>query len=105
LSLAPSRRAWFQGENGCHPARHKEIGDAVFFRGVSMQTRPGLRSGADEIANREIASEIYSVSGQFDLMAKFYIEDDVDIGRFVADNIHTVPGVERTHTILTFKAF
>jgi DNA-binding Lrp family transcriptional regulator len=60
---------------------------------------------ADEIANREIASEIYSVSGQFDLMAKFYIEDDVDIGRFVADNIHTVPGVERTHTILTFKAF
>jgi DNA-binding Lrp family transcriptional regulator len=60
---------------------------------------------ADEIANREIASEIYSVSGQFDLLAKFYIEDDVDIGRFVADHIHTVPGVERTHTILTFKAF
>jgi DNA-binding Lrp family transcriptional regulator len=60
---------------------------------------------ADEIANREIASEIYSVSGQFDLLAKFYIDDDVDIGRFVAENIHTVPGVERTHTILTFKAF
>jgi hypothetical protein len=35
---------------------------------------------ADEIANREIASEIYSVSGQFDLLAKFYIDDDVDIG-------------------------
>ncbi|MBC7280394.1 Lrp/AsnC ligand binding domain-containing protein [Hoeflea sp.] len=60
---------------------------------------------AEEIANREIASEIYSVSGQFDLMAKFYIEDDVDIGRFIADKVHTIPGIERTHTILTFKAF
>jgi DNA-binding Lrp family transcriptional regulator len=91
-------------ENRCHPARHKEIGDAVFFRGVQCKLGQAY-AVADEIANREIASEIYSVSGQFDLMAKFYIEDDVDIGRFVADNIHTVPGVERTHTILTFKAF
>ncbi|MCY0149994.1 MULTISPECIES: Lrp/AsnC ligand binding domain-containing protein [Hoeflea] len=60
---------------------------------------------ADEIANREIASEIYSVSGRFDLMAKFYIEDDVDIGRFIAEQVHTVPGIERTQTMLTFKAF
>ncbi len=60
---------------------------------------------ADEIANREIASEVYSVSGQFDLLAKFYVEDDVDIGHFVAKNIHTIDGIERTHTVLTFKAF
>lgn len=60
---------------------------------------------AAEISNREIASETYSVSGRFDLLAKFYVEDDVDIGHFVAQNIHTIKGVERTHTILTFKAF
>ena len=42
---------------------------------------------AEEVANREIASEIYSVSGQFDLMAKFYIQDDVDIGP-----LHCRPG-------------
>lgn len=60
---------------------------------------------ADDLAAREIASEIYSISGEFDLRAKFYLDDGVDIGRFVADNIHTIEGIERTHTTLTFKAF
>lgn len=60
---------------------------------------------ADDLAEREIASEIYSVSGEFDLLAKFYVEDDVDIGHFVANNVHTIDGIERTHTVLTFKAF
>ena len=60
---------------------------------------------ADELASREIASEVYSISGEFDLHAKFYVEDDIDIGVFVAQNVHTIDGIERTHTILTFKAF
>lgn len=60
---------------------------------------------ADDLAEREIASEIYSVSGDYDLLAKFYVEDGVDIGHFVANNVHTIDGIERTHTILTFKAF
>lgn len=60
---------------------------------------------ANELANREIASEIYSISGPFDLVAKFYVEDDVDIGHFVADRVHSIEGIERTQTTLTFKAF
>lgn len=60
---------------------------------------------ADELASREIVSEVYSTSGKFDLLAKFYVEDDVDIGHFVAENIHTISGIDRTYTILTFKAF
>lgn len=60
---------------------------------------------ADELARREIASEVYSISGPFDLLAKFYVDDSVDIGHFVAENIHSIDGVERTQTILTFKAF
>ena len=62
-------------------------------------------SVAAELADREIASEIYSVSGEFDLLAKFYVEDDQDIGHFVANNIHTIKGIERTHTVITFRAF
>ena len=60
---------------------------------------------ADQLASREIVSEVYSTSGHYDLLAKFYVDDDVDIGRFVAENIHDISGIERTHTILTFKAF
>lgn len=60
---------------------------------------------ADTMARREIASEIYSTSGEYDLMAKFYVEDNIDIGHFVNENLHDIPGIERTFTTLTFKAF
>ena len=60
---------------------------------------------ADALARREVASEIYSTSGEWDLMAKFYVEDDVDVGHFVNETLHDLPGLERTFTTLTFKAF
>lgn len=60
---------------------------------------------AAEMADRDIASEIYSTSGEFDLLAKFYVEDAVDIGHFVNENVHIIDGVRDTYTILTFKAF
>lgn len=60
---------------------------------------------AAELADREIASEIYSTSGDFDLLAKFYVDDAVDVGRFVNERVHDIDGVRDTNTILTFKAF
>jgi Transcriptional regulators len=57
------------------------------------------------LADREIASEIHSISGEYDLLAKFYLAEGEDIGRFIADHLHDIPGVERTVTTLTFKAF
>lgn len=60
---------------------------------------------ADELARREIASEIFSTSGEYDLLAKFYIGRDEDIGRFVNEQVHDIPGIRRTYTTLTFKAF
>ncbi len=60
---------------------------------------------ASELADSELASEVYSTSGDYDLLAKFYVSDDVDIGRFVNANLHRIDGIERTLTTLTFKAF
>ncbi|KJS36976.1 MAG: AsnC family transcriptional regulator [Rhodospirillaceae bacterium BRH_c57] len=50
-------------------------------------------------------SEIYSTSGQYDLLAKFYLEDGTDIGRFVTEQVQTLPGVTDTFTLITFNAF
>ena len=50
-------------------------------------------------------SEVYSTSGQYDLMLKCYIPDNEDIGRFVTDRIQRIDGVKDTFTIITFKAF
>ncbi|MEM9060276.1 MAG: Lrp/AsnC ligand binding domain-containing protein [Pseudomonadota bacterium] len=60
---------------------------------------------ANALADTELASEIYSTSGEWDLMAKFYVGQEIDIGRFVNTNLHQIDGIERTLTTLTFKAF
>lgn len=60
---------------------------------------------AAEIADAQLASEIHSTSGDWDLLAKFYVDDDVDIGHFVNEKIHAVPGIRDTYTVLTFRAF
>ena len=61
---------------------------------------------ADEaVLNIEQVSEIYSTSGQFDLLMKCYLPEAVDIGRFVTERLQTLPGVKDTFTIIAFKAF
>ena len=60
---------------------------------------------ASELADREIASEIYSTAGNYDILAKLDIADEVDIGHFVAENVQTLSDIADTRTVITFKAF
>ena len=60
---------------------------------------------ANAIADAEIASEIHSTAGEFDLLIKFYVEQDTDIGQFVNAEVHRFEGIRDTRTIITFKAF
>ncbi|MDQ0345612.1 Lrp/AsnC ligand binding domain-containing protein [Ancylobacter vacuolatus] len=60
---------------------------------------------ANAIADAEIASEIYSTAGEFDLLVKFYVPDGTDIGHFVNEKVQLFPGIQDTRTLITFKAF
>ena len=60
---------------------------------------------ANKLADAEIASEIYSTAGDYDLLVKFYVDDKTDIGHFVTSQIQTLGGVKDTFTLITFKAF
>jgi len=60
---------------------------------------------AAAVAEAEIASEIYSTAGDYDLLIKFYVDDDTDIGHFVNERLHCFDGIADTRTIITFKAF
>lgn len=60
---------------------------------------------ATAIADAEIASEIYSTAGGFDLLVKFYLDEKDDVGHFVAEKIQKIPGIRDTYTLITFKAF
>ncbi len=53
----------------------------------------------------EQVSEVYSTSGEYDLLVKCYLPSDADIGRFVNESVQTLPGVKDTFTIIAFKAF
>ncbi|HUI18827.1 MAG TPA: Lrp/AsnC ligand binding domain-containing protein [Alphaproteobacteria bacterium] len=61
---------------------------------------------ADELVQSvEQVSEVHSISGQYDLLVKCYLPQDMDIGHFVASQIQRVAGIKDTYTIITFKAF
>ncbi len=73
---------------------------------IQIRCRPGTTyQVADAIALREIHSELYSTSGEYDLLMKLYIPEEADVGKFINDNLLDIDGIERTMTTLTFKAF
>ena len=75
---------------------------------VFMQIRcqPGKTyEVADAIYEREVVSELYSTSGEFDLLLKIYIDESEDIGKFVNEKILNIEGIVDSLTTLTFKAF
>lgn len=76
---------------------------AVF---VQLQCAPGhTYAVADRLYEREIASELYSTSGEYDLLMKIYVDDGVDIGKLINEQVADIPGIVRSLTTLTFKAF
>ncbi|MBD9526490.1 MULTISPECIES: Lrp/AsnC ligand binding domain-containing protein [Paracoccus] len=73
---------------------------------VQFRCTPGKTyEVADAIYDREIASELYSTSGDFDLIAKIYVPEDQDVGRYLSENLFDIPFIQRTLTTMTFKAF
>ena len=73
---------------------------------VQIRCRPGTAyEVAAQIVLREIHSELYSTSGDFDLMLKLYVPTGEDIGVFINNNLLNIDAIERTYTMQTFKAF
>lgn len=73
---------------------------------VQIRCAPGQTYAvADSIYDREIASELYSTSGEFDLLMKLYIPADADVGKYINDHLLNIPGITRSLTTMTFKAF
>ena len=73
---------------------------------VQLRCRPGRTyEVADAIYDREFVSELYSTSGEYDLMMKVYIPEGQDVGHFINERLLEIPHVDRSLTTLTFKAF
>jgi DNA-binding Lrp family transcriptional regulator len=85
------------------PSESPAMSTCVF---IQIRCRPGTTYRvAEEIALREIHSELYSTSGDFDLLMKLYIPKGEDVGVYINDHLLDIDGIERSLTTMTFKVF
>jgi len=73
---------------------------------IQIRCKPGTTYRvAEQIALREIHSELYSTSGDYDLLMKLYIPQTDDVGVYINDHLLDIEGIERSLTTMTFKVF
>lgn len=60
---------------------------------------------AQAIADLDGVSEVYSVTGQVDLIAMIRVRTIDQVAATVADQVNKVPGVEGTETHIAFRAY
>ncbi len=59
----------------------------------------------EAIDSIEEVSEVFSISGHFDLLVRCHLGDAADIGHFVIEKLQRLPHVKDTETLITFNAF
>lgn len=64
-----------------------------------------LEAVANALMEIEGVSEVHSITGEHDLLAKLYATDYDAFGDLIPDRIQKIPGVRDTVTHLAFRAF
>ena len=73
---------------------------------VLIKAQPQLiQQAAMKLAGIEGVTELYSVSGEWDLVAIVRVAEYEQIARVVTEQFPTVPGLERTQTLTAFRAY
>jgi DNA-binding Lrp family transcriptional regulator len=60
---------------------------------------------AEELASIPEISEVYSVTGIYDLVAIVRTKTNDDVAELVTNRMGTIKGIKKTDTMLAFKAF
>ena len=60
---------------------------------------------AQQVAALDGVSEVYSVTGDIDLIAMLRVRDHDDIATLVPDHLNKVPGIVSTETHIAFRAY
>jgi DNA-binding Lrp family transcriptional regulator len=73
---------------------------------VLMQVEPrAIPDTAQALADLDDVSEVYSVTGEFDLVAIVRVRTHDALADVVTGEIAKVEGIERTETLVAFRAY
>ena len=75
---------------------------AIVFVKAAVDQIPEV---AEAIAAIDGVSEVYSVTGQIDLIALVRVREHDEIATVIADRLNKVPGVRETETHIAFRAY
>lgn len=75
---------------------------AIVFVNAEVARIPEV---AEAIAALDGVSEVYSVTGEIDLIALIRVRSHDDVAAVVADRLNKVPGVVSTQTHIAFRAY
>ncbi|MDH3376923.1 MAG: Lrp/AsnC ligand binding domain-containing protein [Gammaproteobacteria bacterium] len=75
---------------------------AIILLGVERQK---IKSVAELLAGQSEISEVFSVSGNYELVAIIRVKTNDDLANLVTDKLANVEGIEHTETMLAFRTY
>ena len=73
---------------------------------ILLNTKKGMVSKiARELGEIDEVTEVYSVAGPYDLIAKVQVEEYQRFSEVIADKLQAVEGIEKTQTLMAFKTY
>lgn len=60
---------------------------------------------ASELSAMDGITEVYSVSGQYDLVALIRVKDNDDMANVVTNHMLQIDGIESSETMLSFRCY
>jgi DNA-binding Lrp family transcriptional regulator len=67
--------------------------------------RSAMATLGGELADIEGVAEVYSVTGEWDLVAILRLREHDQLAQVVTGRISLLPGIQRTRTMVAFEAF
>ncbi len=67
--------------------------------------RESIPTAARQVADIEGVAEVYSVSGEWDLIAIVRVPEWEQIAEVVTEHVARVDGLERTETLVAFRVY
>ena len=67
--------------------------------------RDKINTVAEQLVDLEGISEVYSVSGRYDLISVIRVKHNEELAEVVTEHIRKIEGIRKTETLMAFRAY